>query len=193
MTKKSLLTKAARGIQNGDVANAMVRNLLNLLSDKAVTEDDIKEAIKFFEYKCPYTGEKLPINDVDNISDEQYDLLKQNFQLDHIIPQNRECCGLNVRGNLVYVLKEANSKKSSKNYDKFIREENEVKGLIDLSEEERQKRIAKIEEFQKITGYNSSMPPEKVKKVSEFLNDQYNSIAKKQNERISKIKKIIEG
>lgn len=193
MAKKSLLTKAARGIQNGDVANAMVRNLLNLLSNKPVTEEDIKEAIKFFDYKCPYTGVALPFKNVDNISDEQYEELKNKFQLDHIIPQNRECCGLNVPGNLVYVLKEANCKKSSKNYDIFIKEENSVEGLRDLCKEERQKRIAKIKEFQVRTGYENSMPPKKVKEVSEFLNEQYNSIAEIQNQRKTEIIKIIKG
>lgn len=65
MTKKSLKSKAAKGIAYGDVANSMVRNLLTLLSKQlgAITEEQITKTIEFFDKKCPYTGKNIPIKD----------------------------------------------------------------------------------------------------------------------------------
>lgn len=125
----------------GDAANIFVRNLLCDLSDtinpNGFTESDSKKTLLFFEHRCPYTGKKLT---------------KSNMVLDHIIPHNKDSCGLHLFGNLVYTTKEVNAKKSSKSFEEFIL-------LIDDSWIEpnfkKAELIERIVEFQEISGYKT--------------------------------------
>lgn len=90
--------KSIKGHSESDVANSSIRKILSQLSKKfpAVDEDYFKNCLEFFDYKCPYTDEKLSI---------------KNNELDHIIPQNRKYCGLNVKGNIIICSPDANRKK----------------------------------------------------------------------------------
>lgn len=191
MTKKNLKSKAAKGIAYGDVANTMVRNLLTLLSKKIgeITEEQIKETIEFFDKKCPYTGKNIPIKDLNNITDEEYKKLSEEFAMDHIIPQNRVDCGLNIYGNLVLVDKTANQKKRDKSVEDFIKNNNEVDELKNAPKEERENRLDKIREFQEKSGYNKYI--EKTSKLSAFLEEKYAAVTEEQNAKLKEIEEIL--
>ena len=115
-----------------DAANIFVRNLLCDVSEElgGFSEKDWDRTLKFFDHKCAYTGVSLS---------------KKKIVQDHLIPHNREACGLNLYGNIVPTTKEANGAKSSKDYKDFILNNTSILG--DLDESIRKQRIAKIEEF----------------------------------------------
>jgi hypothetical protein len=107
-----LLTKVAKGTAYGDVSNAAIRNILAEISRKgfgAVTEQDMQDALDYFDGKCPYTGR--------NIQDA-IDGKLGGYATDHIVPQNKEHCGLNVKGNLIIVDKQANAEKRDKTFER---------------------------------------------------------------------------
>ena len=130
MPKKGLFKRT----YPGDVANAFIRCLLCDLSLKIGTfsEADLNQAKEYFGGKCPYTGEDLG----------------ENYVLDHLVPINRNSCGLHLKGNIIATSKSANSKKSSANYIDFIH--NKVEG----TEAEKKARIEKIKSFVEQTGYH---------------------------------------
>lgn len=156
MAKRSFLTKAAKGYSSADAANSMVRNLLSLLSIQlgGFSEDDIKEAITYFDFSCPYTGLKFPFQNFDEITDEVFKDFKAKFEIDHLIPQNKKQCGLNLPGNLVFVTKEANHSRGNSSFEDFILSNITVEGLAEASLEIRQERIEKIKKFQSDMGYS---------------------------------------
>ena len=98
----SRLTKVAKGIAYGDVSNIAVRNILTEISKSIngnFTEQEMYDTLDFFDWKCPYTGKDLrPLIEND----------LGGYATDHVYPQNKEWCGLNVKGNLIIVDKEAN-------------------------------------------------------------------------------------
>ena len=162
------LTKVARGIQYGDVSNMVVRNILTQIGMQVYgkfTELDLEETLEYFEYKCPYTGKNLKTCE---------------YAMDHIVPQNKEYCGLNVKGNLVLVDKHANSVKGSRTVDDFLKNDTEVLGNTPM--EIRMERLQKIKDFQKLCGYN---PEEITKKISAKLSEIYDEIREEQEQRIS--------
>ena len=132
--------KSIKGHSESDVANSSIRKILSQLSKKfpAVDEDYFKNCLEFFDYKCPYTDEKLSI---------------KNNELDHIIPQNRKYCGLNVKGNIIICSPDANRKKGTLTASDFLL------GKTKKSEQfwkekgstlkEREERLEKLKEFQK--------------------------------------------
>ena len=144
----------------------------------------------FFEKKCPYTGKDIPIKDLDNITDEEYKKLSEEFAMDHIIPQNRYDCGLNIYGNLVLVDKTANQKKRDKSVEDFIMKNNEVDELKNAPEKERKNRLDKIRKFQEESGNNKYI--EKTSKLSAFLMEKYAAVTEEQNAKLKEIEKILE-
>ena len=174
------LPKAARGFEFGDVSNQAVRNILTGISREAYgkfTAVEMKKTLDYFQWKCPYTGEDL----TDAIQKGQGD-----YAIDHIVPQNRDYCGLNVLGNLVYVTKKANSKKGKKTAEEFLLNDKEVLG--DLPKEEREARLKKIKDFQKECGYD----PEAIQKVlSPYFKKIYDEIRVQQENRIANAIKLI--
>lgn len=170
-------TKAGRGIRFSDVSNSSIRNILFEISksfeNKMSFEDIVEEAMEFFDYKCPYTGEDIK-ND--------YLTKKELFDLDHIVPQNKECCGLNVRGNMVYVKKEVNKNKNKKDYKDFIL--NYTNGTL----EEKNMRIERIHEYQKHCGYDADKITQKIKPILEKI---YLQVADNQKAFVSEILKKI--
>ena len=104
--KNNLLTKVAKGVAFGDVSNQAVRNILTELSKKlygGITEQEMYDTMENeFGWKCPYTGRDLKASV----------LAKDGtYATDHIYPQNRIDCGLNVKGNLIIVDRKANAEK----------------------------------------------------------------------------------
>jgi hypothetical protein len=92
----------------GDAQNIAVRCFLYQFSKNFEFYEDKKykeKVLKYFNYRCPYTGELLNQN---------------NMVKDHIIPMNKESCGLHVFGNILYVTKEANSQKSDKTLEEYV-------------------------------------------------------------------------
>lgn len=136
--------KSIKGHSESDVANSSIRKILSQLSKKfpAVDEDYFKNCLEFFDYKCPYTNEKLSI---------------ENNELDHIIPQNRKYCGLNVKGNIIICTPDANREKGSLTASDFLL------GKTKKSEQfwkkkgstlkERKVRLEKLKEFQNEYNY----------------------------------------
>ena len=162
------LSKVAKGIAFGDVSNATIRNILTQIGDQVYgkfTLQDLADTIDFFDGKCPYTGEDLETIEV---------------ATDHIVPQNREHCGLNVKGNLVLVSKKANGAKSGDTVEYFLLNDTKALGSTPMSV--RQERLQKIKDFQKLCGYD----PDTIKsKISPELNRIYDEIRLEQEKRIS--------
>ena len=167
--KKTGLSKAAKGIQTADVANAAVRNILTIISIHVgdISADDMKETNKFFNYKCPYIGRDL----TKEIQAKEKGLPAPGIELDHIVPQNDIFCGLNVKGNMVWVDKAANQRKKKRDFITFISEDKDIVASTTLAE--RQDRIDKIKDFQRICNYD----PDKIARVlSPLLQDFYAKI-----------------
>lgn len=176
--EKSLLTKVAKGIAFGDVSNYAVRNILTEISRQVYgdfSHKDMKETMEYFDWRCPYTGRYLK---------DDYDNKNGNYATDHIYPQNRVWCGLNVKGNLVLVDKQANCKKRDQDVEEFLLYDTEVLGQLD--ETIRQERLDKIKSFQKRNDYD----PEKIKNAISYLLQQwYDKIRENQE---AKIKEVID-
>ena len=154
-----LLTKVAKGIAFGDVSNIAVRNILAEISNSMagrITEQEMEETMDFFDWKCPYTGRDLK---------KSIETQDGSYVTDHIYPQNRDGCGLNVKGNLVIVDKHANSKKNQRGFEEFLLNDRTILGTLDLNT--RQKRIDKIKEFQKRCNYAPIKIQELVKSILE--------------------------
>ena len=111
----SLLTKVVTGVTFGDVSNQAIRNILTEISKSICgkfTEQDMEDTLDYFDWKCPYTGRDL------RQSIEKKD---GSYAADHIYPQNKEWCGLNVKGNLIIVDKKANTQKHNKDIETFFK------------------------------------------------------------------------
>lgn len=151
--KDTLLTKVASGVNFGDVSNQAIRNILTEISKELCgkfTEQEMEDTLEYFDWKCPYTGRDLR-NSIANQDG--------TYATDHIYPQNRDWCGLNVMGNLVIVDKKANSHKRDKDVETFLLTDTKSLGTTDLAT--RQARLQKIREFQKDHRYD----PEAVRDV----------------------------
>ena len=95
----------------GDAQNSAIRVFLYQLSKKLSIffSDEYKQkTLEYFNYKCPYSEE--------DISDGKFDE-------DHVVPLNREHCGLHVYGNILLVKKEANRAKRQQSLEKFLKNE----------------------------------------------------------------------
>ena len=136
-------------------ANSFIRSLLSEISDSLGhwTDDDEEETNKFFKGRDPYTGEPLG----------------EKTEWDHIIPQNKDECGLNVYGNLVQTNSKTNSKKSSKDYKTFIDEDKKA------TPTEKQERIDQIDEFREISGYKK-IHDDYFDQIKEFTQKKYDEI-----------------
>ena len=173
-----ILTKVAKGVAFGDVSNQAVRNILTEISKSIsgnFTEQEMYDTLDFFDWKCPYTDKDLR------------PLIEENrggYATDHVYPQNREWCGLNVKGNLIIVDSLANSKKGQDDVEHFLLTNTEVLGDIDI--QIRQARLDKIKEFQKLCGYD----PATIRKVvSPLMKDRYDEI---RMEQIGCIQKVLD-
>ncbi len=172
------MSKSAKGTQKGDAANIAVRNILTELSGTLfhqITQEELFETEKYFGWKCPYTGKDL-----------KEAIEKGEAQLDHIVPQNKDYCGLNIKGNLIYVDKTANAKKSTKNYDDFIRNNIEV---INDSQQIREERIQKIKNWQKQCGYDSKALREE---LSPLVQNVYKQVQENQSMFIADLTQKVE-
>lgn len=173
--------KAGRGIQLGDVANSAIRNILTALGNDLYGKFDWEkqeETLKFFDYYCPYTGRLL----VDPKTNEWIG----DIALDHIVPINKDECGLNVMGNFLVVDKKANGEKGKKTVEDFLRNNDGVLAGIDVAI--REARLTKIKEFQK--KYNCDCVQIKNSIEKELLNI-YSETQQFLRDRLEKIKKVI--
>ncbi len=172
----SMLTKVAKGVAFGDVSNHSIRNILTEIS-KAIggnfTEQEMEDTLDYFNWKCPYTGRDLrkSIKDQDG-----------TYATDHIYPQNKEWCGLNIKGNLIFVDKKANQAKHDKDVKTFLLNDTKVLTDIDPNGYTRQDRLDKIEAFQKACGYD---PVQIRNTLKPFLQSCYDDIRKKQEDSIN--------
>ena len=166
-----LLTKVAKGIAYGDVSNASVRNILTEISKRIAgnfTEQEMYDTLDFFDWRCPYTGKDLRPLIENNLG---------GYVTDHVYPQNKDWCGLNVKGNLLIVDNDANSKKHNQDVETFLLTDTSVLRDLDEIGQTRQERLDKIKEFQKICGYD----PERIRKiVSPIMEARYNEIRSEQ-------------
>lgn len=159
--KMNLLTKVATGVAFGDTANSAVRNILTEISKELygrITREQMCETMEEdFAWKCPYTGRDLrnSIEDRDG-----------SYAADHIYPQNRDWCGLNVQGNLVLVDKDANNAKKGLDVETFLLTDTKVLHDIDNGMT-RQERLDAIRAFQKKRGYNPKRIRDVVRPIME--------------------------
>ena len=168
------ITKVAKGIAYGDVSNIAIRNILTEISKQLFDKIDeayFEEMRKFFNNKCPYTGKDL-------------NALEQNNQIatDHIVPQNKEYCGLNIPGNLILCDKIANQKKGCKTIEQFLLGDD---FYLNDSYNVRKARYDKIKQFQSKYNYN----PIKIKQTIDFiLSNIYSEVRKSQCDYIANVK-----
>lgn len=171
----NILTKVAKGVAFGDVSNQSVRNILTEISKSIggrFTEQEMYDTLDFFDWKCPYTGKDLRPLIEGNLG---------GYATDHIYPQNKEWCGLNVKGNLIIVDSVANAKKHNQDIETFLLYDKKVLG--DLDDETRKARLEKIKEFQRQCGYN----PEEIRNViSPLMNARYDEVRSQQEDCIRK-------
>ena len=115
------------GYEYGDAQNIAVRCFLNQFSKQFKYFDNFyrQKTLEYFDNRCPYTGIKLTYN---------------NSERDHIIPFNKDFCGLHVYGNILIVSKEANSQKGSKTIEEYLQND--------------PIKLQKIKKFIEETGYN---------------------------------------
>ena len=171
-----LLTKVAKGIAYGDVSNMAIRNILTEISKYVfggITEQEMDDTMAFFDWKCPYTGKNVRA-------------LREGkggkCATDHIYPQNKEYCGLNVMGNLVLVDYDANKEKMGKTPEEFFNNPNS-KVLAGVDSATRAARLKKIKEFQAKYGYD----PKQIKdKLAPLLAERYDELRREQEEFIDK-------
>lgn len=167
----SLLTKVAKGVAFGDVSNQSVRNILTELSKAlygGITEQEMEDTMEHFGWECPYTGIPLK-SEIDNKTGA--------YATDHIYPQNKEGCGLNVKGNLIIVSKEANKAKRGLSLRQFMEDDSEFWTNLGIDKPTRMARLKKIEDFQKDCGYD----PDKIRTiVAPLLDAHYNHIRNEQ-------------
>ena len=179
----NLLTKVAKGVAFGDVSNQSVRNILTELSKSlygGITEQEIEDTMKFFDWECPYTG--IPLK-------KELDNKTGNYAADHIYPQNRDECGMNVKGNLIIVSKEANKAKRGLNVKKFMEEDSAFWTNLGIDKPTRMARLKKIEDFQKDCGYD----PDKIRtEISPLLNAHYAHIRDEQEKCIKNALDILD-
>lgn len=143
-----------------DVANMFIRCILCDFSEAigSFSESDWEKTLEYFNYKCAYTGEEIN---------------KKTAVKDHLIPQNRESCGMNIYGNIVPATRKANSaNKSNKNYKEFLMGKSEC--LNHLTQEERISKISKIEEFLSMTKYQDKT--QYYDFLPEFCKEEYEKI-----------------
>lgn len=150
-----LLTRVARGIAYGDVSNSSIRNILTEISKSiagGITEQEMEDTLDYFDWKCPYTGRDLRQSIVNKDG---------SYATDHIYPQNRVWCGLNVKGNLIIVAKEANSAKKGMDVKTFFEEDSKFWDNLGVNKQTRLARLQKIRDFQKQCGYD----PDQIRNV----------------------------
>ena len=135
-TRKSRTT--IRRTHADDAANIFVRCILSDISDMlgGCSAEQIEQTIQYFDYKCPYTGQ-----DIYSIAEGE------KLAFDHLIPHDKESCGLNLYGNIIATTDTVHIKKGAKDFKDFIKND------TDGSDEEKAQRIKKIEQFQQESGY----------------------------------------
>ncbi len=145
-TRKSRPT--VKRTQSGDAANIFIRCMLSDISDMlgGCSAEEIDQTVRYFDYKCPYTGQNIR---------SEYE--ENRWSLDHLMPHNRESCGLNLYGNTMVTTSAVNTKKGSKDFKEFIKKH------TDGTDEEKEQRIKKIERFLQQSGYW-----QKVKSINEI-------------------------
>lgn len=165
-----------------DVANISVRNILTMISiyKGEITASEMDATNKYFNYECPYTGRDISAA----IANRLAGIPDSSIAIDHIVPQNKEQCGLNVYGNLVWVDSKANGRKGGKDYKKFLLTDKVIASTSTPAAI--QARIDKIEAFQRHCGYD---PLAIVKTISPLLNKHYEHIQSLQVNVAAKIAK----
>jgi len=144
---------------SADAANIFVRHLLCEISEalKGFSEEDKKRTLKHFDYRCAYTGVKLPV---------------KSLTLDHLVPQNRAYCGLHLYGNIVPASDMANKSKGSKDFETFLNSDSEV--LKGIDEQTRKERILSLREFQRNSGYIDKV--NSINNLKDFVQEKYQHI-----------------
>ena len=143
-----------------DVSNLFIRCLLCdiSLSFGVFSDEQQRQTLEYFDYKCPYTGEDIR---------EAFGQGK--CDLDHIIGHNRQDCGLHVYGNLVLTKKGTNASKSSMDFERFIRTK------TNGTDAEKQERIDKIKRFMDESGY-ARIHQSCVETIQAFAQEEYDKI-----------------
>lgn len=132
------MAKRVRSSNPGDVANAFIRVLLSDAGELAGGLDDKEwdETLKFFCYRCAYTGEPVT---------------KDSVVKEHAIPINKDHCGLHLYGNVVPATSSANSKKGSKHYGDYLKDIDKLKKIEDFMEKAEYHKRAEL--FQHLPAY----------------------------------------
>jgi len=122
----------------GDVANSFVRCLLADIGDAlgGFSQGDWETTLEYFDNRCAYSGQPLDTKTVVR---------------DHVIPHNKEHCGLHIFGNIVPATREANNAKGSRNFREFILNDNVY--LSGMDKAERERRFNRLNEFLTQSGY----------------------------------------
>lgn len=167
------MAKTIRRTHAADAANTFVRCMLSDISDMlgGCSAEKIEQTVRYFDYKCPYTGQNIRA---------EYE--KNECVFDHLIPHNRESCGLNLYGNIMVTTDKVNTAKGAEDFKDFIRKH------TNGTEEEKEQRIKKIEQFQQESGYS-----QKVKVIDEMqalCKEQYDFIQERLKDLQSKYGKL---
>ena len=140
----------------GNAQNSLVRTILSNLGEESFSEEDWGKTQKYFHNKCAYCGSE------------------EELVMDHVVPINRKSFGEHRLGNLVPSCKSCNKKKGSKDYQVFL------KGQED--------RISAINEYMENNDYK---PLGENDEVAMLLEMAYKEVALVSNRYIKILNKIL--
>lgn len=151
----------ARRTNPGDVANLFIRCLLSDagLQLGSFNKKDWENTLRYFDYKCAYTGEPLTEN---------------TAVMDHLIPHNKTSVGLHLYGNIIPCTAQANATKRHLTLEEFFNSNQPV--LSHLSPDEKTSKLNKIRSFVGESKYEEKVA--RIQDLTTYCNAQYEMIKK---------------
>ncbi len=143
-----------------EVAESFVKCMLSDISEHLgyFTKDELDRTVRYFDYKCPYTGQDI-----------RQSFYHDDYVIDYLIPMDISSWGLHLYGNIIVTTREVLKRKRRNFFENFIYH------CTEGTEEERIQRIEKIRNFQEpyLFHYRKIQKNEALK---ELCKSKYNSI-----------------
>lgn len=181
------------GKSKSDIGNNAIRIFLQSvgktydkkrgITDSVSGQTCKKKLLKIFNNKCAYCNCNLVLNKKNSSIKSTSE--SKEITIDHLIPMNRKCLGLDSWGNIVPSCLDCNRDKHDKDWKDFIKS-------VSKSKEEADSRIKKIDDYIVEMKYNPNLEMHEIvgnlyEDVSEVAQTLINLRIKHANEYIEKI------